>query len=295
MRIRVCLLCLVMLMALHIQGQQRRGGPGETPLTINFADHTGFVSIFDGKTLAGWDGASEVWRVEDGAIVAESRPEKPAGTTFLIWRGGEPADFEMKLEIKLEGMGNSGIQYRSRNAEPSANFGGGRGQVGGRGPGPGAGPYQKWNLQGYQADFDAGGNMAGQMFEGGRFVGERGITTRPGQVVLLQTEKPPQLIGNLLSADELRKSFKPNDWNQYHIVVRGNTFVHIVNDQVASVTIDEDAAKRAMKGLIGLQIEGGNLKVSFRNIWLKKLVEVHGHEATHIHTLLDAYGLPDAT
>ncbi len=246
-----------MVMIYRLEGQQRRGtpgGPGETPLAINFADHRGFVSMFDGKTLNGWDGASEVWRVDDGAIVGESRPEKPAGTTFLIWRGGEPADFELKLEIKLEGMGNGGIQYRSRNVDPTANFGGApRGPGGGRGPG--AGPYQKWNLQGYQADFDATGNIAPQMFEGGRFLGERGITTRPGQVVLLQTEKPPQLIGNLLSADELRKSFRTNDWNQYHIVVRGNTFIHIVNDQVASVTIDEDATKRAMKGLIGLQVE----------------------------------------
>src|SRR5262245_5797676 len=86
MRIRVCLLCSFMLLAYRLEGQQRRGGPGETPLAINFADHTGFISIFDGKTLNGWDGATEVWHVEDGAIVGESRPEKPAGTTFLIWR-----------------------------------------------------------------------------------------------------------------------------------------------------------------------------------------------------------------
>jgi hypothetical protein len=248
---------------------------------INFADHTGFTSIFDGRTLTNWDGAPEVWRIEDGAIVGESRPDKPAGTTFIIWRGGEPGDFEMKLEIKLEGSGNSGIQYRSRQAEPSANFGPPRQGApnpgaaprgpGGRGPGPGAGPYQKWNMQGYQADYDATGNMAGQLFEGGRFPGERGITTRPGQVVLLQSGQQPQVVGMVTSLDELKKSFKPNDWNQYHIIVRGNTFIHILNDRVASVTVDDDPAKRVMKGLIGLQIEGGDLKVSFRNIWLKSL------------------------
>jgi hypothetical protein len=126
-------------------------------------------------------------------------------------------------------------------------------------------------MQGYQADYDATGNMAGQMFEGGRFVGERGITTRPGQVVRLQAGQNPQLVGMAASLDDLKKSFKVNDWNQYHVIVRGNTFIHILNDRVASVTIDDDASKRAMKGLIGLQIEGGDLKVSFRDIWLKTL------------------------
>jgi len=256
------------------------------PAVINFDDHTGFVQIFDGATLTNWDGAKDVWRVEDGAIVAESRPEKPVGTTFLIWLGGEPSDFELKLEIKLEGNGNSGIQYRSRNAEPSSNFGqrqGGRGAQGapppgqarsGRGGEAGSIPnsmYQKWNLQGYQADYDATGNMAGQLFEGGRFPGERGITTRPGQFVLLREGQPPQLLGTIATLDELKEAFKVNDWNQYHIVVRGNTLAHILNGRLVSVTVDDDPTKRAMKGLVGLQIEGGNLKVSFRNIWLKNL------------------------
>jgi hypothetical protein len=196
------------------------------------------------------------------------------------------ATSSLKLEIKLEGNGNSGIQYRSRNAEPSANFGqrqGGRGAQGpppdfqargGRGgqPGPAPNPvYQKWNLQGYQADYDATGNMAGQLFEGGRFPGERGITTRPGQVVLLREGQPPQLLGTVATLDELKQSFKVNGWNQYHIVIRGNTYVHILNGHLVSVTVDDDATKRVMKGLIGLQIEGGNLKVSFRNIWLKTI------------------------
>jgi hypothetical protein len=261
----------------HAQG---RGGPGRGTTPLDFADHTGFVSIFDGKTLNGWDGAAEIWRVEDGAIVAQSTPEKPAGTTFLIWRGGEPGDFELKLEIKLEGMGNSGIQYRSRNAGPSANFtaggGGGRGRAGvpagaGRGRGPIGGAYTKWNLQGPQADYDASGNISGQLFEGGRFPGERGITTRPGEVVELREGQPPSVVGNLSSAAELKSWFKPNDWNEYHIIVQGNTYIHVLNGHVASVTVDEDASKRFTKGLIGLQIEGSSLQVSFRNIWLKTL------------------------
>jgi hypothetical protein len=113
--------------------------------------------------------------------------------------------------------------------------------------------------------------MAGQLFEGGRFPGERGITTRPGQVVRLQAGQPPALLATIATADEVKASFKRDDWNQYYIVVRGYTFFHFLNGRLMSVTIDDDPMKRVAKGLIGLQIEGNNLKVSFRDIWLKNM------------------------
>src|SRR5271163_547267 len=90
------------------------------PEPIDFNDHEGWTQIFDGKTMQGWDGSSEVWHVEDGALVAESSPEHPSGTTNIIWRGGQPANFELKVEMKLEGAGaNGGIQYRSLNVPPT--------------------------------------------------------------------------------------------------------------------------------------------------------------------------------
>ncbi len=53
------------------------------------------VSIFDGKTLKDWDGDPAYWRVENGAIVGETKPGAiPKQNTFLIWRGGSPSDFE---------------------------------------------------------------------------------------------------------------------------------------------------------------------------------------------------------
>src|SRR5439155_8386882 len=76
-------------------------------------------TIFDGKTLDGWDGNPDFWRVEDGAITGQTTAEKPTkGNTFIIWRKGETADFELKVEYKIvpmndKGFGNSGIQYRS--------------------------------------------------------------------------------------------------------------------------------------------------------------------------------------
>src|SRR6267154_4372454 len=80
-----------------------RGGGFTQPDPIDFDDHNRWTSMFDGKTLNGWDGDRNYWRVQDGAIVVESTCEKPTGTIYLVWQGGEPADFEMKLEMKGEG------------------------------------------------------------------------------------------------------------------------------------------------------------------------------------------------
>ena len=55
-----------------------------------------FVAIFDGKTLSGWDGDPKLWRVENGAIVGQTTPTTlPRQNSFLIWRGGRPANFEL--------------------------------------------------------------------------------------------------------------------------------------------------------------------------------------------------------
>ena len=82
------------------------------------ADEDGFISLFDGKSLEGWDGNPKFWSVQDGAITGQTTKENPTkGNTFIIWRGGELKDFELRLEYKIIG-GNSGIQYRS--FEPDA-------------------------------------------------------------------------------------------------------------------------------------------------------------------------------
>ena len=72
----------------------RGGGGGRGPQPLPFDDHPGFVSIFDGSTLKGWDGDTKFWRVVGGAIVGRTTAENPLKeNSFIIWRGGEPADF----------------------------------------------------------------------------------------------------------------------------------------------------------------------------------------------------------
>jgi hypothetical protein len=74
----------------------------------------GFQPLFDGKSLAGWEGDTKVFRVEEGAIVAGSRSEKIPHNEFLASKE-EFADFELRLKARLVGKGqNAGIQFRSQ-------------------------------------------------------------------------------------------------------------------------------------------------------------------------------------
>lgn len=74
----------------------------------------GFMPLFDGKTLAGWEGSEKMFRVEDGAVVAGSLKEKIPHNEFLCTKE-KFGDFELRLEAKLVGQGdNAGVQFRSR-------------------------------------------------------------------------------------------------------------------------------------------------------------------------------------
>jgi len=47
----------------------------------------GFVSLFNGRDLSGWDAEPGLWRVEDGVIVGTSEAGRPKTNSFLIWNG----------------------------------------------------------------------------------------------------------------------------------------------------------------------------------------------------------------
>jgi hypothetical protein len=223
------------------RGQGR--GPGIEPLAPD--DRAGFEAIFDGKTLNGWDGDPQFWRVENETIIGESTADKPLKlNTFLIWRGGQPRDFELKLEYRMNST-NSGVQYRSVELP----------EVG------------KWVLKGYQADIDFANTYTGQLYE----ERGRGFLAMRGQMTRLQTGKK-QIIANLRGADELKSLIKTNDWNQVHIIARGNVLTHIFNGHLMAQAVDEDTQGRAMGGLLGFQMhQGPPMKLELRNIWLKNL------------------------
>jgi len=246
-----------------------------------------------------------VWKVEDGAITAESTAERRVGTTYVIWRGGEPADFELKLEIKAAPSIHSAIFYRSRNAPPTPR-GAGAGIVGaaggaagaGRaagGPAPAAGGAPgtagaappaagtgraaqpppavpsdpRWNVIGEGMDFDypQGNNGNVQDVGAGRTDAEIGWR---GDVVRAENGKRPRRLAVIADHDALADKIKMGDWNQVHIIVRGNVLTHIINGQLMALMFDDDTVAAKSKGVIALQVESGVGKISFRNIWLKQ-------------------------
>ena len=70
--------------------------------------------IFNGKDLAGWEGAAGWWTVEDGAIVGR---QGPGGTPGDLLTEKQWANFELELEWKMKWPGNSGIWFRYVSAK----------------------------------------------------------------------------------------------------------------------------------------------------------------------------------
>jgi hypothetical protein len=241
-----------------------RNGKFIEPDPMDFASHEGFVSLFDGKSLTGWDGEPGVWSVEDGAIVGKSTPDKNAGNSFLVYHGIEAKDFDLKLEIKVEWGGGSGVQYRSSTGVPP-------GRVAAKGEPP---LDPRWVMIGPQADFwypvnDAAKEYSGQLYSQNT---HKGIVVWRGQVVQSLPDKIPQLVGIIGDRNKLGAYVKDGEWNRYSIIARGGTILHILNGQLMAVLIDDDPASSSnVSGLIGLQIEGTPCKVSFRNLWIKKV------------------------
>lgn len=246
---RIATAGLLVLLSAPIAGQR-----GIAPLALD--DRSGFEQIFDGVSLKGWDGDPAFWRAEDGELIGESTAANPVReNTFVVWHGGELADFELKVEFRLNST-NSGIQFRSVHLPPGTKSG--ERQVTGN-----------WVLKGYQADIDAANTYTGQIYE----ERGRGFLAMRGQAVYVPSGGGPRLIGNLeRKADELKSLIKQDDWNHVHLIARGNTILQIVNGQVTSVLVDDDTTNRSLKGLLGFQMhQGPAMKVEFRNIYLKKL------------------------
>ena len=214
--------------------------------------------LFNGRTLAGWDGDPRFWRVEDGVIVGETKPDNKAEhNTFLIYRGGTFADFELTFRYQVTGY-NSGVQYRSVDEGD-------------------------WVVRGYQADFedrwhtsDAGlvDRFSGMLFDemGRMFLGQRGeavvVRGNPDDPRKPAIEK----IATLGDAAELEKVIRRDGWNEYRIIAHGFQFIHIINGRVMAICIDEDKANRRASGIIAFQLHAGPpMRIRVKDIRIREI------------------------
>lgn len=200
--------------------------------------------LFDGKTLEGWKGNDKFWSVKDGAITGQTTKENPtSGNTFLIWQGGEIADFELKLQFKIVG-GNSGVQYRSTD-------------------------HGNHVVGGYQADFDAGGGYIGILYEE---KGTRGIMAGRTQKVEFASDGKKTVTGKTGEEQEIKDSIKKEDWNTLEVIAKGPRLVHKINGITTVDVTDNTEGKAKASGILALQLHAGPpMVVQFKEIMLKKI------------------------
>ncbi len=170
------------------------------------------------------------------------------------------------------GRGGSG-----RGGGGGAAFGAsGRGGGGGRGqqvacatpppPAPDRASIAKWDLNGYQVDFDANNQWGGNIYE----QGARGVITTPGHVLLAEPGQPVKVTATLADKVTLDSWFHKDDYNHFMVIAKGNTMSTYMNDHLIMVLVDNDPAYFRGSGKIAPEVESmGGYWV--KNIYLKKL------------------------
>lgn len=209
---------------------------------------TGFVSLFDGKTLDGWKAEDmSYWSVEDEAITGKITPEHPLKRNFyLVWQGGRLGDFELVLRhrvISKESV-NSGFQFRSEMFD---------GEI-------------KQDCRGYQVDNQTQIPWLVRLYdEWGRhdlaLRGEKAVFDAEGK----KTVTPiPEAAGPAW--------FKLEDWHEYRLICKGTHLTLMIDGRLAAETEDNDPKQQDLAGILGLQLHSGPpMTVQFKDIRLKKL------------------------
>ncbi|MDP6929487.1 MAG: DUF1080 domain-containing protein, partial [Planctomycetota bacterium] len=215
--------------------------PSLLALTLVVAAHGQEISLFDGKALTQWSGNPDIWSVEDGLITGSTVGKKIKANTFLIWKGGEVEDFELTMRARIEGNNNSGIQYRSRIADP-----------------------ETWRVTGYQADIHPKADYVGMLYEeGGRGI----LATRNQKIETDAKTGKPKVIGKVGD----KTAVDISEWNDYSIRCQGNRLTHKVNG-VVTVDVIEGHRQQPRKGVLALQVHrGSDMKAYFKDIVLRKL------------------------
>lgn len=204
----------------------------------------GFTSLFNGKNLSGWDGDPKLWKVEGGIVIGTcDGPDSFKHNTFLIWRGGEVGDFELRATVRVIGDNNSGIQYRSREI-------------------PDVGP---WAIAGYQCDIHPAIEHTGMTYE----ERGRGIFGLNGKNIMLDSAGDRWLLSE---HDPVKVDV--SQWNEYTVIARGNHIIHKINGMVTSELIDHHESGRTLAGLLAIQLHRGNPnRVEIKELSVKHLEE----------------------
>lgn len=212
---------------------------------------SGFEAIFDGETLEGWEGDPTYWSVKDGKLVGTVTPDTLLDrNTFIMWRGGEVEDFDLRLEYRISDSGNSGINYRSIEV-----------------------PGVPFAMRGYQADIHGGDRYTGNVYE------ERGRTflALRGQKTVVEANQAATVVERFAAPSDLQAYIRKEDgWNTVRIVARGNHIQQYFNRRLFVEVVDDDLGAGQRRGMIGVQVHvGPPMSVEYRHIRLKRLGAAH--------------------
>jgi hypothetical protein len=214
----------------------------------------GMQQLFDGKDLGGWDGDPRLWSVRDGVIHGETTPESVAqGNTFLIWKGGEIGDFDLRLSFRCNAVNNSGIQYRSKHiTDDSAK--------------------NKWVVRGYQHEIrneETFPNVSGFIYDEG---GTRQRICQVGEQATWEDEAGKKVTATLIDQEGFKDLMKVDDWNDVVIRAEGNRIRHYLNGRLILDFTDKDSKRALSKGVLALQLHAGKpMWAEYRTIRLKAL------------------------
>jgi len=202
-------------------------------------DKDGWLQLFDGKTLDGWEkkGGTADYAVKDGVMIGTTVEGSP--NTFLT--KGPFSDFILEFEVLCDLKLNSGVQIRSQVYEADT-------------PQP-SNPKRirkKGEVFGYQCEIttqDKG--VSGNFWDEGR-----------------QTK----WWDDFANKPAAQKAFKDGEWNKYRIVAQGDRIRSWVN----GVPCADFRDGKDKTGFIGFQVHGikkgeGPFQVRWKNIRLKEL------------------------
>jgi len=235
-------------------GYVAAGGPGFTGPTDTVgmrayrqSGRDGFVRLFDGKTLTGWNVEPKTkasdWTVRDGVIVGHGG----RGQSYLAWKDKGLADFELKLSYRLPRKGNTGIDIRGRPVLTGRR-----------------------RFESYHADLGHVG--IGPHILGAwdfHFTKRKEHPCNRGTRLVIDADgkaHSSKISGALTKAD-----IRPRQWNDVRVIARGNHFQFFINDKIAAEFTDNAKRGRLDKGVIRLQIHDKGMHVEFKDIRLKLL------------------------
>ncbi|NNE93382.1 MAG: DUF1080 domain-containing protein [Verrucomicrobiales bacterium] len=201
------------------------------------ADKAGVISLFDGKSLDGWNIKSgfATYEVKDGTI--HGTTAEGSKNTFLVSEK-QFGDFELEFEVKVHDSLNSGCQIRSllKDVDKDNSYGG--------------------RVHGPQVEIESSPGQAGYIY--GEATGLGWLSPEPQD------------------KSHAHNHMKNGKWNHFKIIAKGPRIQTWINGNAVADLTHKEIYESHPKGHIGLQVHGikkgtGPFDVAWRNLKLKKL------------------------